>query len=254
MFEGAGAAVDIVVPFGVDGDPFRYLALAPGTILGVDVPELSGRSFRLDATGPGENDTLVLGLSEILPQRYTAAGGVTLPPPIDPDDQLPDPPDTEESLMAPTGLAIAFHSIVTQGDVVTQVMFRPGDGMTPPSGDVTITGLAVESNRELVVTWDALADADPDTDPPTAADPAIGFHLLVIETLSPDEPGQSARTLVDQPLERDVLEYRRPYRTPPPDVRYNVTLWRRLTNDRRSESATAMAMSPADRTSLPGGA
>ena len=80
--EIGGLRVEIIVPYGTDTDPHRYLGLAPGSIVGLNLPGLTGKRFRLDATGPDEEDTLSLSLSEELATRYTAVGPPV--PPVDP--------------------------------------------------------------------------------------------------------------------------------------------------------------------------
>ena len=83
LVESQGLQVEIRVPYGTDTDADRYLGLAPGSIVGLERPGLTGKRFRVDTTGPGEDETLILGLTEELADRYTRLGptvpGVTIP-------------------------------------------------------------------------------------------------------------------------------------------------------------------------------
>ena len=81
MLEGDGLDVQLTVPFGTEAEPFRYIAIAPGTLVTVTgIDGLDGKRFRVEGTHPGGEDTLVLDLSEEVADRYTADGGTLTAP------------------------------------------------------------------------------------------------------------------------------------------------------------------------------
>lgn len=233
MLETAGMRVELRVPYGTDTAPFRYLALVPGSIVGIGRPEFSGRRFRLDATGPGEEDTLTLRLSEELPTRYTATG-LTVDPPVIPEVE---PPSTTD-LAAPTSLTLTFTSLLTRGTVVTRVTGGGGtvgeDGGTIPAPTVKSGEMVVESERMAVVTWSGLM----------ADDPAVGWRLQFHDALNtPDHD-----LLASVALEPEETEWRYPYH---PSSTYTVTLRRILPPRRLGKTATISATAPVNRTHFP---
>ena len=232
LIDTQGIRVSLTVPYGVEAAPFRYLSLAPGSILEVDLPGLSGKRFRLVGTGPAEADTLRLQLSEELSTRYTAVGP-QVPAVVLPESETPAADDTA----APAGLTLTFTSLLTQGNVVTRVTGGGGTvgegGGTVPAPTVSTGSITVESERELVASWPEL----------TAEDPAINFHIRVWEG-----SGMDRILLRSATLDRDELTYRTPY---VPAERYEVSLRRVLPPSRRATAVTLSATAPADRTNIP---
>ena len=115
LVESQGMDVELTVPYGTEAAPFRYLSLPPGSIVGVGLPGLTGKRFRLDATGPGGQDTLRLQLSEELATRYTLPGIAVST--VSPTDVV---------VVAPTGAASLTNVSVT----VTTPGTDADDGMT----------------------------------------------------------------------------------------------------------------------------
>ena len=237
MLESDGLRVELRVPYGTEAAPFRYLELAPGSIVGIDVAGLSGKRFRVDSTGPGAEDTLHFQLSEELANRYTKSGLTVAAPP----SSTPEPPSATQT-GAPTGLAISFSSIFTSGQVVTNVVVSGGGGTVPEGGgtvpgasaSVTRGTIGVETERELVAKWDDLPDGEP----------AVGWLIRVVENVNSPDSALLKREVLDV----TETEFRIPYR---PGARYRVTLARVLPPLRFGTAATANGVAPADRTMLP---
>ena len=106
MEEVRGLTAEVTVPYGTDAHPYLYLGLAPGTILGVDLPGLRDKRFRLDSTGPGEEDTLHFLLTEETDTRYTAVVPRGSTPSLPPN---PVPPTGTGA--GPTGLFATASTI-----------------------------------------------------------------------------------------------------------------------------------------------
>ena len=99
--ELAGKQVQVRVPYGVDGSPFRYLALAPGDTVKCAAPGLENIDYTVVSTEPGGEDTLVLGLQEIVSGRYD-----TMVPAI--PTGLAIDLTGSQGLPAPTGLSVTI--------------------------------------------------------------------------------------------------------------------------------------------------
>ncbi len=175
MLETQGLEVDLRLPYGTDAAPFRYLSLAPGDIVGVALPGLAGKRFRIDGTGPAGEDTLTLTLSEELPARYTAAGATVAA-------ITATVPETA-TLDAVTGLAMMFEAQKATHEVFAGFTFTFSggggavgkDGGSIPPATLSVTQAegeeTVETDRLVVVSWDKLDDADP----------ALGFDIEFFE-------------------------------------------------------------------------
>ena len=106
MYELEGMQIELTTPYGTEAAAHRYLGLAPGSIIGVNVPGLTGKRFRVDSTGPGEGDTLILALSEEVAERYLMSAD---PPPVPvPPTPVPEP-EGEGRSDPPPGVDFVFR-------------------------------------------------------------------------------------------------------------------------------------------------
>ena len=230
MIEVAGTRVSIRVPYGTESAPFRYLELMPGSIVAIDLPGLTGKRWRVDATGPAEDETLNISLSEEAATRYTASG---LTVSAVPRATLVDPTD----IPVPTGLVITFRSQVRTGQVVEEVEYTPGeftpgsggsdDEFTPGSGSSTMGTLTIESDRRIDIVW-------------TEDDEATSWTVRVT---------QAGSVVLDTRVLPDEATY--VYAPYVPAAVYKVEVAQGR-GRRRSAFASATGTAPADRTVIPG--
>lgn len=171
----SGARITIRVPYGVEGAPWRYLGLAPGEVVRLDMPAAgldSGRRWRIVASVPGDEHTISLTLQEEVVGRYPTT--LTDPPEIIPiTEALGTPLARIEGLTVTRdvrGTDASGRQNSGRGVVVwmrikdsvkrwrVQIQYTNRDGSTVYR-DVNRALSGADSEGDLTVTWEAPSSA-----------------------------------------------------------------------------------------------
>lgn len=254
MREPTGRVVELRVPYGVEGSPHQYLGLMPGTTVRIDLEEFDAKNvlepndqvFRVQGSAPAGEDTLVLTLVQILPDRYTAGGvtatGVSVPPLHPAPAGLP-----------PAKVTLTFTSQVDSGSVATDVTLDPGtdpgedpdeDPGTDPSVSVDMTALLIETDRRVITAWTAPQVM---VDGKMVDDPSIShWQVILLQGVSDTN---KAGAVVDS-VYLDEFARSRVYGPYSPGERYDAEVYA-IRGRRRSVAKTANDTAPGSGTSLP---